>query len=224
MMAVNLISLTNCQYTEYSLAENKWTPPPLPQCIHLSIHCIISPCAYQNFETGINERDRKYWTLEVGGLTLLFFCEANKDIVACVYLIAVRHRWRTFFWLVSKHHKLLTNKWCQPTSFLDRLVVLMRDMCCCTFLHTSSFLLYMWLFWQGYELEIRKKRYVPWHTLTFWSRISSKWYLRIQSIPQREHHTSPLQTSIHQRCLRKRILVYVENHTNRQRRLLEEHT
>jgi hypothetical protein len=31
--------------------------------------------------------------------------------------------------------------------------------------------------------------------LTLWSRNSSKWYLRIQSVPQREHHTSPLQRS-----------------------------
>jgi hypothetical protein len=28
-----------------------------------------------------------------------------------------------------------------------------------------------------------------------WSRSSSKCYLRIQSVPQREHHTSPLQRS-----------------------------
>jgi hypothetical protein len=32
-------------------------------------------------------------------------------------------------------------------------------------------------------------------TLTLWSRSSSKCYLRIQSVPQREHHTSPLQRS-----------------------------
>jgi hypothetical protein len=31
--------------------------------------------------------------------------------------------------------------------------------------------------------------------LTLWSRSSSKCYLRIQSVPQREHHTSPLQRS-----------------------------
>jgi hypothetical protein len=31
--------------------------------------------------------------------------------------------------------------------------------------------------------------------LTLWSRISSKWYLRLQSVPQREHNTSPLQRS-----------------------------
>jgi hypothetical protein len=29
--------------------------------------------------------------------------------------------------------------------------------------------------------------------LTLWSRSSSKCYLRTQSVPQREHHTSPLQ-------------------------------
>jgi hypothetical protein len=43
-----------------------------------------------------------------------------------------------------------------------------------------------------------------WHTLsvtvrevslTLWRRSSSKCYLRIQSVPQREHHTSPLQRS-----------------------------
>jgi hypothetical protein len=33
------------------------------------------------------------------------------------------------------------------------------------------------------------------HALTFWSRSSSKCYLRIQSVPQREHNTSPLQRS-----------------------------
>jgi membrane protein YdbS with pleckstrin-like domain len=32
-------------------------------------------------------------------------------------------------------------------------------------------------------------------TLTPWRRSSSKCYLRIQSVPQREHHTSPLQRS-----------------------------
>jgi hypothetical protein len=32
-------------------------------------------------------------------------------------------------------------------------------------------------------------------SLTLWSRSSSKCYLRIQSVPQREHHTSPLQRS-----------------------------
>jgi hypothetical protein len=32
---------------------------------------------------------------------------------------------------------------------------------------------------------------------------SSKCYLRIQSVPQKEHHTSPLQKSIDKRCLRK---------------------
>jgi hypothetical protein len=31
--------------------------------------------------------------------------------------------------------------------------------------------------------------------LTLWRRSSSKCYLRIQSVPQREHHTSPLQRS-----------------------------
>jgi hypothetical protein len=31
--------------------------------------------------------------------------------------------------------------------------------------------------------------------LTLWRRSSSKFYLRIQSVPKREHHTSPLQTS-----------------------------
>jgi hypothetical protein len=31
--------------------------------------------------------------------------------------------------------------------------------------------------------------------LTLWSRSSSTFYLRIQSVPQREHHTSPLQRS-----------------------------
>jgi hypothetical protein len=31
--------------------------------------------------------------------------------------------------------------------------------------------------------------------LTLWSRSSSKCYLRIQSVPQREHYTSPLQRS-----------------------------
>jgi hypothetical protein len=31
--------------------------------------------------------------------------------------------------------------------------------------------------------------------LTHWSRSSSKCYLRIQAVPQREHHTSPLQRS-----------------------------
>jgi hypothetical protein len=31
--------------------------------------------------------------------------------------------------------------------------------------------------------------------LTLWSRSSSKWYLRIQPVPQREHHASPLQRS-----------------------------
>jgi hypothetical protein len=31
--------------------------------------------------------------------------------------------------------------------------------------------------------------------LTVWRRSSSKCYLRIQSVPQREHHTSPLQRS-----------------------------
>jgi hypothetical protein len=31
--------------------------------------------------------------------------------------------------------------------------------------------------------------------LTLWSRSLSKCYLRIQSVPQREHHTSPLQRS-----------------------------
>jgi hypothetical protein len=31
--------------------------------------------------------------------------------------------------------------------------------------------------------------------LTLWSRSSCKCYLRIQSVPQREHHTSPLQRS-----------------------------
>jgi hypothetical protein len=33
------------------------------------------------------------------------------------------------------------------------------------------------------------------HSLTLWSRSSSKCYLRIQSVPQREHHTSRLQRS-----------------------------
>jgi hypothetical protein len=33
------------------------------------------------------------------------------------------------------------------------------------------------------------------NTLTLWSRSSSKCYLRIQSVPQREHNTSPLQRS-----------------------------
>jgi hypothetical protein len=32
-------------------------------------------------------------------------------------------------------------------------------------------------------------------SLTLWSRSSSKCYLRIQSVPQREHNTSPLQRS-----------------------------
>jgi len=40
---------------------------------------------------------------------------------------------------------------------------------------------------------------LPWdqviQDLTLWSRSSSKCYLRIQSVPQREHHTSPLQRS-----------------------------
>ena len=32
MMVVNLISLTNCQYSAYSLFENKWTSPPSVRC------------------------------------------------------------------------------------------------------------------------------------------------------------------------------------------------
>jgi hypothetical protein len=32
-------------------------------------------------------------------------------------------------------------------------------------------------------------------SLTLWRRSLSKCYLRIQSVPQREHHTSPLQSS-----------------------------
>jgi hypothetical protein len=39
--------------------------------------------------------------------------------------------------------------------------------------------------------------------LTLWRRSLSKCYLRIQSVPQREHHTSPLQRSTGWRCLRK---------------------
>jgi hypothetical protein len=33
------------------------------------------------------------------------------------------------------------------------------------------------------------------YVLTLWRRSLSKCYLRIQSVPQREHHTSPLQSS-----------------------------
>jgi hypothetical protein len=39
------------------------------------------------------------------------------------------------------------------------------------------------------------KQYTFDSNLTLWSRSSSKCYLRIQSVPQREHHTSPLQRS-----------------------------
>lgn len=123
MMAVNLISLTNCQYTEYSLAENKWTSPPLPQCVHLSIRCIILTLhACQNFETGINDRDRKHWTLRKGGggapfHTLLFFCKENRDGCLCIFDSCTSGMENVFLPGV-KHHKLLTNKWCQPPSLL----------------------------------------------------------------------------------------------------------
>jgi hypothetical protein len=33
------------------------------------------------------------------------------------------------------------------------------------------------------------------HIKTLWSRSFSKWYLRTQSVPQRKHNSSPLQTS-----------------------------
>jgi hypothetical protein len=45
----------------------------------------------------------------------------------------------------------------------------------------------------GYQLVCWKEIYAAY--LTLWSRSSSKCYLRIQSVPQREHHTSPLQRS-----------------------------
>jgi hypothetical protein len=38
-------------------------------------------------------------------------------------------------------------------------------------------------------------RHCEFRLLTLWSRSSYKCYLRIQSVPQREHHTSPLQRS-----------------------------
>jgi hypothetical protein len=42
---------------------------------------------------------------------------------------------------------------------------------------------------------------------TIQSRSSSKCYLRIQSVPQREHHTSPLQNQL----VNEIITVYSEN-------------
>lgn len=52
MMAVNLISLTNCQYTGYSLVENKLTPPlTVSQCNRLSMGCtriVLTLCTYYN--------------------------------------------------------------------------------------------------------------------------------------------------------------------------------
>jgi hypothetical protein len=44
------------------------------------------------------------------------------------------------------------------------------------------------------ELETRRDNFCL-SQLTFWNRSSSKCYLRIQSVPQREHYTSPLQRS-----------------------------
>jgi hypothetical protein len=44
------------------------------------------------------------------------------------------------------------------------------------------------LFWLRYLV-------IQFNPLTLWRRSSSKCYLRIQSVPQREHHTSPLQRS-----------------------------
>jgi hypothetical protein len=40
------------------------------------------------------------------------------------------------------------------------------------------------------------KRFALYDSCTLWRRSSSKCYLRIQSVPQREHHTSPLQSSL----------------------------
>jgi hypothetical protein len=46
------------------------------------------------------------------------------------------------------------------------------------------------------RVQLAEKGFVLFYThLTLWSRSSSKCYLRIQSVPQREHHTSPLQRS-----------------------------
>jgi hypothetical protein len=38
-------------------------------------------------------------------------------------------------------------------------------------------------------------RYERHDLLTLWSRSSSEWYLRIQSLPQRKHNSSPVQRS-----------------------------
>jgi hypothetical protein len=56
------------------------------------------------------------------------------------------------------------------------------------------------LFWSVYTVSIRYTcQYYDIGSLesllTLWSRSSSKCYLRIQSAPQRKHHTSPLQRS-----------------------------
>jgi hypothetical protein len=41
----------------------------------------------------------------------------------------------------------------------------------------------------------------------------SKYYLRIQSVPQREHHTLPLQRSSSLMLFKEVIAVYSENYT-----------
>jgi hypothetical protein len=45
------------------------------------------------------------------------------------------------------------------------------------------------------------------NVLTLWSRSSSKYYLNIQSVPQRKHNASPLQISTGWCCLRKWSLI-----------------
>jgi hypothetical protein len=45
------------------------------------------------------------------------------------------------------------------------------------------------------SLKIGRNSYYYRVSLTLWSRSSSKCYLRIHSVPQREHHTSPFQRS-----------------------------
>jgi hypothetical protein len=59
------------------------------------------------------------------------------------------------------------------------------------FLNTSQ------LHWSLIKPVLSQKMFVGNKLLTLWSRSASKQYLRIQHVPQREHHTLPLQQSIY---------------------------
>jgi hypothetical protein len=61
--------------------------------------------------------------------------------------------------------------------------------------------------------QLAEKLFKEERSATLTLRSKSKCYLRIQSVPQREHHTSPLQRSIFLKPLKEIIAVCTENHT-----------